>query len=176
MTAKQEIEVYSDGSVTKDSTPFLGVGWIVAVNGRIKRRESAPLSNVNLPDYEQYRIDIAEISAAIIALNSVDAGTAIKLHTDALCVERFFNDDDFCRAVLREPDVAGYYQGLSKAFNRHTILSVNLVHDYNNRKMHEAHRLAKAATRQQRFGPGNHTDHDVPAWPPRLAPDAFDCN
>jgi ribonuclease HI len=176
MTAKQEIEVYTDGSVTRDETPFLGAGWVVVMGGKTVREGSSALSNTNLPDNPQWRIDIAEVSAATIGLNSLEVGSIVRLYTDARCVKNFYNDTDYAKSVLTEPGIAAYYQGLRIAFNRHTVLSVEMRHDFESRKMRKAHKLATGASRQQRFGEGNDIEHDVPVWPPRLAPDAYDCN
>lgn len=174
MAAKQEIEVYTDGSVTHTTPRYLGAGWVVRSWGELINAGSARVENAALPPDPKWHIDVAEITAVRLALETLQRGSEVRLYTDCLRIQRFFNEPGYRGFVLNEPNIQQYYQKLRIAFNRHTMLSVDLRHDDTDPNIMMAHNLAREASRAQLFGDTHTEEHHVPSWPPKLNPDSFD--
>lgn len=174
MTAKQEIEVYTDGSVTHTTPPYLGSGWVIRSGGDMIHAGSARLENIALPADPKWHIDIAETSAVIFALKTLETGSLLRLYTDCRRIQRFYNEPGYRGYVLRQPDIEPYYQKLRAAFNRHSILSVDLRHDDTDPHIKMAHNLAREASRAQMYGDTHAVEHHVVSWPPKLPPDSYD--
>lgn len=174
MTAKQEIEVYTDGSVTHTTPPYLGAGWVVRAQGEILSAGSARLENILTPENQNWRIDIAEVSAAILSLQTLEIGSQIRLYTDCRKIQRFHQEPEYRGFVLNETGIAPFYQRLRAQFNKHSILSVELRHDHYDPYLEMAHKLARDASRGQVYGEANLIEHHVETWPPQLKPDSFD--
>lgn len=173
MTAKQEIEVYTDGSVTHSNPPYLGSGWVIRAGNETVNAGSARLNDITLPKDAKWHIDVAEISAVRLALDTLEAGSLVRLYTDCRRIQRFHNEPGYRGFVFRQKEIEPYYQKLRCAFNRHSILSVDLRHDDTDPNMLMAHNLARQASQAQLFG-DHAQEHHVPIWPPKLAPDSYD--
>lgn len=137
-------EIWSDGSY-RQQPRTAGAGWVIQhADGQIvERQQSLP----RLRDSLAYGSQIAELEAAMLALNEVSAELPVILHMDCeMALQSLRHSKLIITPKTPAPALQSAFRKAAEAVARHPSVTLMISSDRFDRHMGLAHRLSRQAS------------------------------